>query len=80
MTQRIYRSALGKPVDLGALILKNEKERAVSNVNVNARGDVIDNMNKPITSRNQQVNKHYKNSITPESAPVSKSKSKRGEE
>jgi hypothetical protein len=80
MTQRIYRSALGKPVDLGALILKNEKERAVSNVNVNARGDVIDNMNKPITSRNQQVNKHYKNSITPEATPVSKSKSKRGEE
>lgn len=80
MTQRVYRSALGKPVDLGALILKNEKERAVSNVNVNARGDIIDNMNRPVTSKPQQVNKHYKNSVKHAGTKVTQHKSQRGEE
>jgi hypothetical protein len=80
MTQRIYKSALGRPVDLGALILKNEKERAVSNQNINARGDIIDNMNRPITSKPQQVQKHYKNSVVPDNAGVTKHKIKKGEE
>jgi hypothetical protein len=39
MTKDIYKSAKGKPVDMGALRLKNEKERAVGNMKVNARGD-----------------------------------------
>jgi hypothetical protein len=60
MTSKVYKSALGKRVDLGALILKNETERAVSNLNVNARGDIIDNMNRPITSRGQQVRNQYR--------------------
>lgn len=79
MTNRVYRSALGKTVDLGALILKNENERAVSNINVNARGDLIDNMNRPITSRNEQVNKEYRKSNL-NTDPVTKSRQrKRGD-
>lgn len=79
MTNRVYRSALGKTVDLGALILKNEHERAVSNVNVNARGDLIDNMNRPISTRTEQVNREYKKSNL-NTDPVTKSRpAKRGE-
>lgn len=78
MTNRTYRSALGKTVDLGALILKNENERAVSNINVNARGDLIDNMNRPITSRTEQVNREYRKSNL-NTDPVTKNRPKRGD-
>ena len=40
-----YRSAQGKMVDMSVLAAKNEKVRAVGNMNVNARGDVIDENN-----------------------------------
>lgn len=78
MTTKRYRSALGKIVDLGALQLKNEKVRAVGNMGVNARGDLVDANNQPIQTRNQQVNKQYqqstRNNVT-ESPVVSSSKS-----
>lgn len=64
MTRKIYRTAQGKIVDLGALQLKNEHVRAVGNMNVNARGDLIDSQNKPIDSRNQQVARNYKKQVT----------------
>jgi hypothetical protein len=60
MTRRIYRTAQGKMVDLGAMQLQNENVRAVGNMKVNARGDLIDSQNQPIDSRSQQVNKQYR--------------------
>jgi hypothetical protein len=42
MSQKIYKSAQGKVVDLGTLMLQNESVRAVGNMGVNARGDVLD--------------------------------------
>ena len=48
------------PVDMGALRLKNEKERAVGNMNVNARGDAVDDKNQPVQSKPQQVHDQYK--------------------
>ena len=39
MTRKVYKSAMGQPIDLGALLLQNEQDRAVGNMNVNARGD-----------------------------------------
>lgn len=60
MTRKIYRTAQGKMVDLGALQLQNEEVRAVGNMGVNARGDLIDSLNRPIDSRNQQVSRQYK--------------------
>jgi len=48
------------PVDMGALRLKNEKERAVGNMKVNARGDAVDDKNQPIKSKPQQVHDQYK--------------------
>ena len=59
MTRKVYRSAQGKVVDLGALQLQNENIRAVGNMGVNARGDLVDGWNRPIDSRNQQVARQY---------------------
>jgi hypothetical protein len=64
MTQKTYRTAQGKIVDLGALQLKNENVRAVGNMNVNARGDLLDSNNRPIDSRNNQVSRQYKKQVT----------------
>ena len=60
MTRKIYRTAQGRTVDLGALQLQNENIRAVGNMRVNARGDVLDSHNKPIDTRNQQVSRQYR--------------------
>jgi len=59
VTRKVYRTAQGRTVDLGALQLKNENIRAVGNMNVNARGDLLDQWNRPIASRNNQVSKQY---------------------
>lgn len=59
MTQKIYKSANGKTVDMGSLMLKNEQVRAVGNMKVNARGDLIDDSNKVIASKPEQVQRQY---------------------
>lgn len=64
MTRKIYRTAQGKQIDLGALLLQNEHVRAVGNMNVNARGDLLDSQNKPIDTRNNQLAKQYKKQVT----------------
>lgn len=60
MTKKVYRTAQGKTVDLGALQLQNETVRAVGNMGVNARGDRVNSKNQPVDSRTQQVNRAYK--------------------
>jgi len=60
MTRKIYKSAMGKTVDLGALLLQNEQVRAVGNMGVNAAGDLVDSSNRVIDQRNRQVQKQYK--------------------
>lgn len=37
------KTALGRTINMAALVAKNETTRAVSNIPVNARGDIIDN-------------------------------------
>jgi len=64
MTQRTYRTANGKVVDLGALQLKNENVRAVGNMPVNARGDLLDSHDRPIQSKPQQVATQYRKQVT----------------
>lgn len=65
MAGKIYKTALGKTVDMGKLSLQNEKVRAVGNMKVNARGDIIDDMNRVISSKNDQVNKQYNKQTAP---------------
>jgi len=60
MTRKVYRTAQGKMVDIGALQLRNENVRAVGNMPVNARGDLLDSNNRAIEARNQQVAKNYR--------------------
>lgn len=57
MTKQVYKSAQGKSVDLGAIKLRNEHVRAVGNMNVNARGDVIDSNNQVIEPKSRQIQK-----------------------
>ena len=60
MSKKVYRTAQGKTVDLGALQLQNETVRAVGNMGVNARGDKINPQGKTIDSRTTSVTRHYK--------------------
>lgn len=74
MTRKVYKSAMGKPVDIGALMLQNEQVRAVGNMNVNARGDVLDSGNRVIDQKNRQVQRQYKKQSTNvNNLPVAKS-------
>lgn len=73
MTRKVYKSAMGKTVDLGALLLQNEQVRAVGNMGVNAAGDLIDSTNRVIDQRNRQVQRQYKRQTNVSSAPVATS-------
>ena len=55
MTNKIYKSARGKQIDVGSLRLQNENVRAVGNMGVNARGDRIDANGNIIDSKGQQL-------------------------
>jgi hypothetical protein len=59
MTRKIYKTAQGKAIDLGSLLLQNEAVRAVGNMNVNARGDLLDSGNKVIDRKNRQVQRQH---------------------
>ena len=64
MTSKVYKSAQGKTVDMGRLQLQNEGVRAVGNMKVNARGDMVDDLNRVISTKAEQVNKQYKTQTT----------------
>ena len=54
----------GKQVDMGSLRLRNENVRAVGNMRVNARGDLVDDKNQVISTKNQQVTQNYNKQVT----------------
>lgn len=62
----IHKSAMGRTVDMAALSGKNEKVRAVGNMGVNARGDVVDSHNRVIQDNTQRVKTSYQNTVTTE--------------
>jgi len=64
MTNKVYKSAMGKKVDMGALLLQNEQVRAVGNMGVNAKGDVVDGSNQVIDQRNRQIQRQYNRQTT----------------
>ena len=69
----IYRTAMGKSVDMNALRSKNEKTRAVGNVkNLNARGDTIDPHGKIIKPVTAKVTDGYSKTVGNRSAQVTK--------
>ena len=60
---KLHKTALGKPIDMASLRAKNEKVRAVGNMNVNARGDIIDSNNRVINDANKRVNVMYEKTM-----------------
>jgi hypothetical protein len=75
MTSKVYRTAQGKIVDLGALQAQNEHVRAVGNMQVNARGDKIDANGQVISTRSQQVNRSLDRTTSVVSEPVPRARS-----
>ena len=71
MIQKTYRTAQGKVVDLGAMMVQNETVRAVGNMSVNARGDIIDNQDRVLATRGEQVNRNLNRQTNPGSIPTS---------
>lgn len=59
----VYRSANGRSVDMSQLSARHEKVRAVGNMNVNARGDVIDSNNKIIKDNTNRVKNTYNKTV-----------------
>jgi hypothetical protein len=70
MTKKIYRSAQGKLVDLGALEAQHQHVRAVGNMNINARGDKLDADGNVISTRAEQVNRNLDRGVTPTPGPI----------
>jgi len=70
MTKKVYRTAQGKIVDLGALEVQNEHVRAVGNMNVNARGDKLDANGNVISTRSQQVNRNLNRTTNATAGPI----------
>lgn len=77
MTNRVYRSAQGKMVDLGTIVLQNEHVRAVGNMKVNARGDKIDGLNQVIETRTERIQRHNDRTSTNVSSAPPQTSSKK---
>lgn len=76
MTSKVYRTAQGKSIDLGTIMLKNEHVRAVGNMNVNARGDKLDSNNHVIETKTRQIQKQNARLTNVSNEPVHSSLNK----
>lgn len=57
---KIYRSAMGKPVDMDVIRLSNEKTIAIGNMNTNAQGDELGPGGKVVKTRAQIMQEYHK--------------------
>jgi len=57
--KRMYRTMQGKMVDIEKLRAANESTRAVGNMNVNARGDVLGPSGQIVTKKENVMKKYY---------------------
>ena len=77
MTNKIYRSAQGKSIDLGTIMLQNEHVRAVGNMKVNARGDKLNSNNQVVDTKPQQIQRQNdRTSSAVSTAPIQTSSRK----
>ncbi len=73
MVKKIHKTAMGSNIDMELVRLSNETVRAVGNMPVNARGDLIDSKGAIVKSREQIVNEYYQlHSNVPSSKKVSR--------
>jgi hypothetical protein len=57
---KIYRTAMGKQIDIDAIQHTNAEVIAVGNMNVNARGDQLGPGGKVVKTRNEVMKENYK--------------------
>jgi hypothetical protein len=67
----VHKTAMGKAVDMSSMVSQHEKTRAVGNMNVNARGDIVDSHNQVIQDNTKRVRTTYNNSISDHLTPGS---------
>jgi hypothetical protein len=60
---RQVKTAKGKILDMGRLAAQNEETRAISNMPINARGDIIDNRGNVKVAREDISKEFYKNNV-----------------
>lgn len=58
--KKVYRTALGKVIDMDNLRLANEETIALGNMKVNARGDELGPGGKIVKTRNQVMDEYYR--------------------
>ncbi len=66
---KTYKTAMGKTIDMGSMSVANEKIRAVGNMKVNARGDIIDSNNNIVKTRQQQLAEQYSTQTKKQNRP-----------
>jgi len=57
--KRMYRTMQGRYIDIEKLRGANEDARAVGNMNVNARGDVLGRSGQVVETKQEVVKKYY---------------------
>ena len=60
----LYRTAQGKALDMNQFARRNERVRAVGNMNVNARGDILDSNNRVINDNTKRVKDSYTKAVS----------------
>lgn len=60
MNKRVYRSALGRMVDMDAMLAMNEEQIAVGNMKVNARGDELGPGGIVVRTKQEIMDDYYK--------------------
>ena len=73
--KRMYRTMQGRMVDIEKIRAANESVQAVGNMNVNARGDVLNKSGQVVTSKAKVIQKYYEQpkgmvSDTPKAKPM----------
>lgn len=57
---KTVKTSRGKSIDMGSLAARNETVRAVGNLPMNARGDIIDNRGEVKVSKENITKEYYK--------------------
>ena len=60
---KTVKTARGRTVDMGALRAKHENTRAISNMPINAKGDIIDSRGKVVIPRETISKEYYKDNV-----------------
>lgn len=60
---KVIKTARGRQIDMGTIAAQHQTERAVSNVPINARGDIIDSRGQVKVTREEVKKKMYANNM-----------------